>query len=117
MNRPIAEDELSDKPLDPAVERVRRKLVRFAVINIGILLLALAVVIAALAWRTVSAARVPGETVEASLTLPRGARVVSHSLTPAEIALFAALPEGGSALFVFARADGRLVGRYPVSSR
>ena len=117
MNRGIADDELADKPLDPAVERVRRKLVRFAVINIGILFLALAAVVAALAWRSVSASRGPSELVEAQFVLPAGAQVVSQSLTPAEVSLLATLPDGTSALFVFARADGRLVGRYAIAAR
>lgn len=120
MNRPIAEDELSDKnsdrPLDPAVERVRRKLLRFAVVNIGILFAALAVVVAALAWRTVSApGAAPAGLVEASLALPQGGQVVSHAVSPGEVSLFAVLPDGSRALFVYARQDGRLVGRYAVA--
>ncbi len=40
MTRPQA-DEQEDKPLDPAVESVRRKLVRFMAVNLGLLFLAL----------------------------------------------------------------------------
>lgn len=128
MNRPIAEDAFAgkgaaaaeagaDAPLDPAVERVRRKLLRFAIVNIGILFLALALVVAALAWRSVSAAKAPAAFVEAELALPQGAQVSSHAVSPTEISLFATLPNGAGAVFVFARADGRLVGRYAVTPR
>ena len=121
MNRPIAEEGLAGKsaeePLDPAVERVRRKLLRFAIVNIGILFLALAIVVAALAWRTVSASKAPAVFTEAVLALPEGVRVSSQSVSPTEIALLATLPDGSDAVFIFARADGRLVGRYRLAAR
>ncbi|PDQ22485.1 fimbrial protein, partial [Mesorhizobium sanjuanii] len=45
MARPLAEEdpdvEGREKPLDPEVESVRRKLVRFMAINLGLLFLAL----------------------------------------------------------------------------
>lgn len=125
MNRPIAEDAFAGKgtpagaeePLDPAVERVRRKLLRFAIVNVGILFLALAIVVAALAWRTVSAAKDPEAFVQAELALPEGARISSHSVSPVEVSLLAALPDGTSAVFIFSRNDGRLVGRYAIAAR
>jgi hypothetical protein len=43
-----------DEPLDPAVEKVRAKLMRFVVINLGILFLALMAVVGALVYRAVS---------------------------------------------------------------
>ena len=50
MARPIAEEE-DEKPLDPAAENVRRKLVRFMIINLGLLFLALMVVIGELVYK------------------------------------------------------------------
>ncbi|RVC34689.1 fimbrial protein, partial [Mesorhizobium sp. M7A.F.Ca.CA.004.04.2.1] len=50
MASPIAEED-QDKPLDPEVEKVRRKLVRFVGINLGLLFLALMVVIGALVYK------------------------------------------------------------------
>jgi hypothetical protein len=43
--------DLEDKPLDPAVDRVRRKLVRFMAINLGLLFLALMAVVLAIVYR------------------------------------------------------------------
>ncbi len=115
MNKPIAEDEFADKPLDPAVEKVRRKLVRFAVVNIGILFLALAAVVGALAWRTVSSAKAPsGPAVEAALLVPQGAQVLSQSIAPSEIALFLQGADGSRFVMVFDRANGRPLGRYGI---
>ena len=45
------DDDEDEKPLDPAVENVRRKLVRFIVINLGILFVALMAVVLALVYR------------------------------------------------------------------
>ena len=45
-------DEENDKPLDPAVEKVRRKLVRFVAINLAILLAALMAVAAAIVYKS-----------------------------------------------------------------
>ena len=42
---------IEDKPLDPAVERVRRKLVRFMAINLGLLFAALMAVVAAVVYK------------------------------------------------------------------
>ena len=47
---PFDDDE--DKPLDPAVEQVRRKLVRFVAINLGLLFIALMAVVGALVYKS-----------------------------------------------------------------
>ena len=87
-------DNDEEKPLDPAAERVRRKLVRFMAINLGILFLALMAVVAALVYKSMT---VPPETptrdagsrdfVVQNIRLPRGARVISHSLSGDRLSL------------------------------
>lgn len=91
---------------------------RFAVVNLLILFVALAAVVGALIWRTGRSDRAgtsPGALVEAPLALPAGAQVLSHAVGEAEVSLLARLPDGRDALFVFSRANGALVGRYPVA--
>lgn len=114
MSSPIADAEHDDKPLDPAVERVRRKLVRFAVINLLILLLAILAVAGALIWRTGARDKGPpaGGFVDAPLALPAGAQVLSHTVSDRDISLLARLVDGSEAVLVFGRADGALVGRH-----
>ena len=51
MIRPAFDDE-KDKPLDPAVEKVRKKLVRFVAINLGLLFLALMAVVGAIVYKS-----------------------------------------------------------------
>jgi hypothetical protein len=118
MARP-ARDEEDEKPLDPAVEKVRRKLVRFVVINLGILFLALMVVVLAVVYKSRRAepaadAGFPasGEVIEADIPLPVGARIVSQSLSGSRIAIDVELAGGGRAILLYDLAERRLMGRY-----
>ena len=87
MARPAFDDE-QEKPLDPAVEKVRRKLVRFVAINLGLLFIALMAVVAALVYKSRTAAPPateiaveapsPEGIAEGRIELPAGARIVSQ---------------------------------------
>lgn len=127
MTRPEAEDE-DEKPLDPSIEKVRRKMVRFMGINLGILFLALMVVIAALVYKSRTSApqvaapagdiQLPaGQPAEADIVLPVGARIVSQSISGDRISLDAELPGGERMLFVYDIAAQRLVGRFAIRNR
>jgi hypothetical protein len=118
---PRAEDD-EEKPLDPNVEKVRRKLVRFMGINLGLLFLALMVVVGALVYKarkpapsSPPAAEIPvppGEPISGDIVLPVGSRIVSHSISGNRIAIDAELAEGGRAIFVYDMAERRMVGRF-----
>ncbi|MBS3648110.1 fimbrial protein [Pseudaminobacter sp. 19-2017] len=125
MARPTFEDE-EDKPLDPAVENVRKKLVRFVAINLGILLVALMAVVGAIVYKTRSAAPPaaelpiseipvpPGAVLEGEIPLPAGARIVSQSLSGNRLALEIELTSGGRAIHVYDIAERRVVARFSV---
>jgi hypothetical protein len=120
MARPALNDE-DEKPLDPAVEKVRRKLVRFVVINLGILFFALMVVVLAVVYKSRTAEPaagagfpVSGEIVEADIPLPAGARIVSQSLSGNRIAIDVELAGGARAILLYDLAERRLIGRYAV---
>ena len=51
MANRVLDDENEEKPLDPAMERVRRRLVRFVGINLGLLFIALMAVVVAIVYR------------------------------------------------------------------
>lgn len=127
MTRPEAEDE-DEKPLDPSIEKVRRKMVRFMGINLGILFLALMVVIAALVYKSRTSApqvaapagdiQLPaGQPAEADIVLPVGARIVSQSISGDRISIDAELAGGERMLFVYDIAGQRLVGRFAIRNR
>ena len=112
-------DDEGEKPLDPAVERVRRKLVRFVAINLGILFVALIAVVAALVYRNLSrqpATPPVAEMVQGRIVLPAGARVVSQSLSGDRILIDAELSGGGRALFVYDIAANRMIGRFDLGA-
>lgn len=126
MTAPNDDDE-QDKPLDPAVERVRQRLVRFIAINLGILFIALMAVVIALVYRATrvsppagdAVAEMPGAAVsvlsEGSIALPDGARVIGQSLSGNRISLHIEFGDGRSAIHLYDLTSGRTVGRYAIS--
>ena len=126
MARPALDDE-EEKPLDPAVENVRRKLVRFVAINLGLLFIALMAVVGALVYKSRTAAPPPAVTgpgtdapspqgvIEGQIPLPSGARIVSHALSGNRIALSLELADGSRAIHLYDVAERRIVGRFAVT--
>ena len=123
-----AEDDAQDKPLDPAVERVRRKLVRFMVVNLGLLFIALMAVAVAIVYRSgrkeePPAAAVPelplpapGLMTRGEIALPPGARIAGHALSGSRISLDVVLADGSRAILIYDTAAGRLIGRFDVTT-
>ena len=127
----IAEEdpvEGREKPLDPEVEKVRKKLVRFVGINLGLLFLALMVVIGALVHKARNAppATPPlagdiqapaGEPVSGDIVLPVGAKVISQSLSGNRVSIDAELADGSRTIFVYDIAERRLIGRFAIRNK
>ena len=118
-------DNDDEKPLDPAAERVRRKLVRFMAINLGILFLALMAVVAALVYKSMTvppetpavASDIPSSNVTSGrIVLPSGARLVSQSLSGNLLSLHVALAQGGEAILIYDTAQGRVVARHELAT-
>lgn len=117
-------DENDEKPLDPAVERVRRKLLRFVAVNLGLLLVAVMAVIGAIVYKWEPGARgdaaavfVPadGEVLSGEIVLPAGARVLSHGVSGSRITLH--VENGGAqSILVYDIAERRIVGRFELAS-
>ncbi|MDG4894840.1 fimbrial protein [Mesorhizobium sp. WSM4976] len=127
MARPIAEED-DEKPLDPAAENVRRKLVRFMIVNLGLLFLALMVVIGALVYK---ARNVPvagptaagdvqapaGAPLSGDIVLPVGAKVVSQSLSGNRLSIDAELADGSRSIFVYDIAERRIIGQFAIRNK
>ena len=127
MARP-ADDEDQEKPLDPEIEKVRGRLIRFMAINLGLLLLALMVVIAAIVYKsrkapptnppTAGDIQVPGgEPLAEDIVLPVGAKVISQSLSGNRISIDAELADGSRAIFVYDIAERRMIGRFAIRNK
>ena len=122
-----ADEDEREKPLDPAVERVRGKLVRFMLINLGLLFVALMAVVIAIVYRAggkdtppVAAvpelpAPAPGEMLAGDIVLPEGARIAGHALSGSHISLDLLLKDGGRAIYIYDTASRSLVGRFDIA--
>ncbi|MEW9834374.1 fimbrial protein [Mesorhizobium marinum] len=124
MARPAFEED-EEKPLDPAVEKVRRKLVRFVAINLGLLFLALMAVVAALVYKSLGPAQPEkaaeetqlqptGEVAQGRIPVPSGARIVSQSLSGNRISMDLELPDGSRAIQIYDVQSMRAIARFAV---
>jgi hypothetical protein len=124
MAAPIR-DENEEKPLDPAVERVRRKLLRFVAINLGLLLAAVMAVLAAIVYKWEPGAKneasqassdpAGGEISSGEITLPPGARILSHSVSGNRLTLH--VETGATAsILIYDMIEGRIAGRFELKS-
>jgi len=118
-------DHDDEKPLDPAAERVRRKMVRFMAVNLSILFLAVMVVVAAVVYRAflanrsadapepVAATTISPPAASGVLSLPSGADIVSQSLSANRLSLHVR-QSGAEAILVFDLSTGQQVGRFDI---
>lgn len=127
MAAPI-DDEYDEKPLDPAAERLRRKLVRFMAVNLGLLMVAVMAVIGAIVYKweprggspeagevATPAASGAAQAFNGEIELPTDARVVSHAVSGNRLTLH--VEGGGSgAILVYDMAEGRITGRFALAS-
>lgn len=128
MANPNLPEDDEEKPLDPAAERVRRKLVRFIAINLGILFAAILAVLVALIYKAgffgssmppeaaPVAAPAPETFTAGRVALPAGARVNGHALSGDRLSIDATLGDGGRAFFVYDLRQGRMIARIDVGS-
>ncbi|CDX34539.1 putative fimbrial subunit PilA [Mesorhizobium sp. ORS 3359] len=127
MARPVAEED-EEKPLDPAAENVRRKLVRFMIVNLGLLFLALMVVIGALVYKARNApvagpapagdVQPPaGAPLSGDIVLPVGAKVISQSLSGNRLSIDAELADGSRSIFVYDIAERRIIGQFAIRNK
>jgi hypothetical protein len=124
MARASRDEDIDERPLDPAVEKVRRKLVRFVAINLGLLFIALMAVVGAVVYKsrttelpatTAGDIPAPAEAIEAVIALPQGTSIVAHSLSGNRISIDARLADGTRTIFVYDIGEGRMIGRYTVT--
>lgn len=114
------EDDQDEKPLDPAMERVRRKMIRLQIVSGIIMFVSLMAVFGAVVYKTMRApakepmvatsAGVPSDApVSVTATLPQGFVIQSSSLSGGQIMFFGATAEGVMKSLVFDIKAGRIV--------
>ena len=121
MTNPNFADE-DEKPLDPAMEKLRRKMVRLLVISSSVIIVGLMAVVFSIVYKinngprtarpTPTPASITEEAVPAarqSITLPAGFVLESSSISGNRILLFGADPEGRQRIFVHDIGTGKQV--------
>ncbi len=97
-----------EKPLDPAVERIRARLTRLFAISFGITVTALMVVMAAIVYKAMQSGP-PPVAAEGRIVLPTGATGMETAFADDRV-LLRYLLDGREYVAVFALSDGRRIG-------
>lgn len=122
-----------EPPLDPAMEKVRRKMIRLLAVSIGVMLIGLMAVLVAVVYKINRApdvaetetarSDIPGQAVvsplppepvkmiESQIELAPGTRLLSQSLSGEKLSLETLLPDGGTELIIYDYRESRIVGR------
>jgi hypothetical protein len=123
----VVKDDEEDKPLDPAMEKVRRKMIRLLVVSIGIMMAGVMALLFAIVYKMnnraaapapASAVSVPQGTNEitGTIALPEGAQINGQSLSGNQILLNVTLSDGKREMIVFDMSQGRSVARYTLTN-
>jgi hypothetical protein len=111
-----AYDRDDEPPLDPAQERLRKKLVRLLFVSGGIMIAGLIAVFSAIVYKLGEAGEgtrlSAGDPLAARLALPAGARILSADLDGGRALLVVEAAGGGQSLILLDLASGRVLGRY-----
>lgn len=122
-------DEQEEKPLDPAMENVRRKMVRLQLVSGGIMLVMFMAVLAAIVYKVTRTDGKPESRVSAGLevpsdgpltgavALPDGFTVSSVSQSDGQILFYGAFTDGARKAILFDIAAGRIVADIDVTGR
>ncbi|NVD41474.1 hypothetical protein HT585_21640 [Ensifer sp. HO-A22] len=115
-----APDDQEDKPLDPAMENVRRKMVRLQLVSAGVMLVMLMAVLGTIVYKLTrtdekaqaqsAAIAVPSEApVNAVAALPAGFTVTNVALSGSQVLFYGNLPGAEPRAIVFDITAGRIV--------
>lgn len=103
----IETDDQEDKPLDPVMERVRRKMMRLQLVSGGIMFVMFLAVLAAIVYKINTRDGKPeAAAVSGGLAVPSDAPIKATAALPAGFAVSAVSQSGGQILFYGVMADG-----------
>ena len=122
MTNPNFTDE-EEKPLDPAMEKIRRKMVRLLVVSSSVIILGLMAVVFSIVYKIdrnkPDQSRLPADTTAAApdvvpvarqtITLPQGFVLESSSLSGNRILMSGADADGGKRMIVYDIGTGKQV--------
>lgn len=115
----LKSDDQDEKPLDPAMEIVRRKMARLQIVSIGIMVVSLMAVFGAIVYKVTHTGAAPAVAggagvpsdgpVIASAALPAGFTVQSTALSGTQILFYGTTSSGQRQAIVFDYAIRRIV--------
>jgi len=111
-----------EKPLDPAAERLRRKMLRLLAVSIGTLMIGVMAVLGAVVYKIGSrgdsgpeiSASAPVEAYRGRIDLPQGARILSTSLDRDRVLLHLELAGGAQSLMLYSLSGGGILAEVAV---
>ncbi len=126
MNKAVTLEE-EDKPLDPAMEKVRRKMVRLLVVSIGIMMAGVMALLFAIVYKINNKSAKPVAATDVSIpqgkvemtgtiVLPEGAQINSHSFSANQILLDLTLGDGSREMALYDIAQGRIIAHYKLTN-
>jgi hypothetical protein len=121
MANPALEDDIDEKPLDPAMQRLRAKMMRLMIVSVGIMIAGVMAVLFAVVYKVSSGGAAPetalagsiptgGDPFAATITLPGGASVNSHSISGNTVSFDITRSDGGRELRLYDAVSGNLRG-------
>ena len=112
-------DDQEEKPLDPALESVRRKMIRLQIVSVAIMVVSLMAVFGAVVYKTMhpapkvampTAVAVPSDApVTATAALPPGFSVQSVGLSGSQVLFYGTTSAGQRQAIVFDYGVSRIV--------
>lgn len=119
-----------EKPLDPAMEKVRRKMVRLLVISIGVMMAGLMAVLYTLvnkiSERPIKAvtpvvseagfASIPAKEITGMIALPIGAQINNQSLSGSRVLMDITHTDGKRQTVIYDIAEQRIIARFDVTN-
>jgi hypothetical protein len=119
-------DDQEEKPLDPALENVRRKMVRLQIVSAAIMVVSLMAVFGAVVYKTMrpapkaassAASNIPSDApVAVTAALPQGFTVQSTALSGSQVLFYGTLASGQRQAVVFDYGIGRIVATISLSN-
>ncbi|WHA41854.1 hypothetical protein [Agrobacterium larrymoorei] len=117
----IEQDEQEDKPLDPAMEKVRRKMIRLQIVSGSVMFISLMAVFGAVVYKAVGPSKtatpatnqsmqVPSDApIAATASLPPGFAIENVSFANGDMLFYGRLANGTRKALVFNVQNGRFV--------
>ncbi len=116
-------DNTEEQPLDPVMERVRKKMIRLMAISIGIMMVGLFAVLFAIIYKFSNqgedqeraSGQVPGSAVETNLGLPSSSEILSSSVHENRLVLDIRSADGSRQYIFIDIVTGRVTGKINVN--